>query len=292
MGIPSPRGSEPYCTTGTAIVFTNTFLIIDGPMRLLPSEYASATLQRILPPYEEFLPVDRLAHTQPPGTVFGIQAAPDTPGHVLQEGANLTYRKAPTASVVVLANRVAAIPPMALTAAEAGLPLVLIDGSNCAAELRDALTRTGLRRHEFRRWLRTTLRADERLINLFGLLIEEAVLTYDSERRFERVDAPGRTCSVPSMAAIVGMAKRGLRAAFARAGLASPVQWRGFARALVQAVIVQRDTLESLTRLAFMLGHASLEGLSRLTRRYFDVTRRSFASAWVGGGSPIAGSIE
>jgi AraC-like DNA-binding protein len=96
-----------------------------------------------------------------------------------------------------------------------------------------------------------------------------------------------RIWNVASMAAAVRMTERGLRAAADRAGLPAPVQLRGLARALAQALVVQRKGEVTLTRVALELGHSHSEGLTHLLRSHFDVTpsyvRERLGWRWLAG---------
>jgi AraC-like DNA-binding protein len=165
-------------------------------------------------------------------------------------------------------------------AATAGLGAVALEQNEMEHALRETLTDLARLPRAFRRWLRIAGVASERLILLLGDLLGEVVRHWEPGGRANG-DGSTRTLSVQQMANTVELTARGLRDAFARNGLPSPVQWKILARDLVHALIIQREAGKPLTRLAMSLGYADSQALSRAFQQGFGVTP-SFARERLG----------
>ena len=160
-------------------------------------------------------------------------------------------------------------------AAAASLGVVALDTRPLEPALRKTLTRLEHFPRGFRQWLRFAgVTREDRLLKVLGRMFDPTALIppnplTGSLRRV--IDWP----SVPQMAEFVGLTPRGLRDAFARSKLPSPVQWKVFARDLIHAILIQSDARTPLSRLALRLGYADSHALAHAFQHSFGVTPTS-----------------
>jgi AraC-like DNA-binding protein len=166
-------------------------------------------------------------------------------------------------------------------AAAAGIGAVTLEQDALEHALRETLTDLARLPRAFRQWLRIAgVTAEERLVLLLGGIVGAVARQWEPGGRACAGDQ-ARSLSVEQMANTVELTARGLRDAFARSGLPSPVQWKILARDLVHALIIQREAGKPLTRLAMSLGYADSQALSRAFHQGFGVTP-SFARERLG----------
>lgn len=228
------------------------------------------SLYQVRPPYTTFAPA-QLGTTRALGNIFAVVLTEDMDEHAVRHATRSVIRAAPSASVLAVYARNGRDDPARVTrlATAAGLGVVAIDENPLEPALRRALTSLQRLPRAFRLWLRVAgVTAEKRFITVLGRMLERPSQQRPSAGPARDHEWP----TVEQMAAFVGLSPRGLRDAFARNRLPSPVQWKIFARDLVHAVLIQRDATTPLSRLALNLGYPDSQALAHAFQQGFGVT--------------------
>ncbi len=225
------------------------------------------------PPYR-FFATARRCDPRAAGNVLALHITERTTGHALRRDAAAVTRVAPAASVVA-GSSIAAVArgDVALIAQAVGLPLVALDARPLEPLLRQTVTDLEPIPRALGGWLEYAgVVRDRRLADLLGDALGHAA--EQGRRRWAgRSLARGSgSTGVPAMAKFVGLTARGLRDAFARSGLPAPVRWKVLVRTLIDAMFVQADAREPLTRVALRLGYPDSQALAHAFKRCFGVT--------------------
>jgi AraC-like DNA-binding protein len=230
-------------------------------------------LYQASPPYAKFAPA-RLAKTHAIGNVFAVVLTEDTDERAVRHATRAVIRIAPSASVLaVFASNSSDPARVTRLAAAAGLGVVAIDENPLEPALREALTSPQRLPRGFKLWLRMAgVTGERRLITVLGRMLGKAAQHWPGAVAGDASERDGASPTVEQMAAFVGLSPRGLRDAFARNQLPSPVQWKIFARDLVHAVLIQRDATTPLSRLAMGLGYPDSQALAHAFHQCFGVT--------------------
>jgi AraC-like DNA-binding protein len=230
-------------------------------------------LYQTCPPYARFAPA-QLATTRALGNVFAVVLTDDTDEHAVRHATRAVIRVAPSASVLAVIAGNSSDPARATRlAAATGLSVVAMEENPLEPALRNALTRLQPLARGFRLWLRVAdVTAEKRLITVLGQIMERATHHWPRAGAGAVPERDAEWPSVGQMAACVGLSSRGLRDAFARSRLPSPVKWKIFARDLVHAVLIQRDATTTLSRLALNLGYPDSQALAHAFQGSFGVT--------------------
>jgi hypothetical protein len=187
------------------------------------------TLYRIVPPYRHFDPV-RVVRAQPPGGALGLLVRSHTQSRTLRRQADHVARMAPSATVLAICSESdEGLWQHAMrVASDAWIPLVALEEKRLEPSLREMLTRTGSIGRSFKQWLRNIeVTNDERLISLFGRMLDEAADQWPSDCSRVVENAQEALKPIPKLAAEIGFAPRGVRAACARRGCRRPCAGRG-----------------------------------------------------------------